>query len=48
MTKAQIKIPKAKIAEFCRRWSVSEFAIFGSVLRGELRPDSDLDVLVSL
>jgi uncharacterized protein len=45
--KVKIKIPKEKIAEFCKRWNVSEFAIFGSALRGDFRPDSDLDVLVS-
>jgi uncharacterized protein len=47
MKNVKIKIPKAKIAEFCKRWNVSEFAIFGSALRGDFRPDSDLDVLVS-
>jgi predicted nucleotidyltransferase len=47
MNKVTIKIPKAKIAEFCKRWDVSEFAIFGSALRGDFRPDSDVDVLVS-
>jgi predicted nucleotidyltransferase len=43
MAKLKIKVPKAKIAEFCKRWNISEFAIFGSALR----PDSDVDVLVS-
>jgi predicted nucleotidyltransferase len=47
MEKVKIKIPKAKIAEFCKRWNVTEFAIFGSALRGDFRSDSDLDVLVS-
>jgi predicted nucleotidyltransferase len=47
MNKVKIKIPKAKIAEFCRRWKVSEFAIFGSALRGDFRADSDIDVLLS-
>jgi len=47
MNKMKIKVPKAKIAEFCRRWNISEFAIFGSALRGDFRPDSDVDVLVS-
>jgi hypothetical protein len=45
--KVKVKIPKAKIAEFCRRWDVSELAIFGSALRADFRPDSDVDVLVS-
>lgn len=36
-----------EIAEFCRRWQISEFALFGSILRDDFRPDSDIDVLVS-
>jgi len=36
-----------KIAEFCRRWEVTEFSLFGSVLRDDFRPDSDVDVLVT-
>lgn len=47
MEKVKIKIPKAKIAEFCKRWNISEFAIFGSALRDDFRPESDIDVLVS-
>ena len=47
MTKVHIKIPKSKIAAFCKRWKVSEFAIFGSALSADFRPDSDVDVLVS-
>jgi predicted nucleotidyltransferase len=43
----KIKIPKTKIAEFCKRWNISEFALFGSALRPDFRPDSDVDVLVS-
>ncbi|HIK16883.1 MAG TPA: nucleotidyltransferase family protein [Leptolyngbyaceae cyanobacterium M33_DOE_097] len=35
-----------KIAEFCQKWQVTEFALFGSVLRDDFRPDSDIDVLV--
>lgn len=34
------------IAEFCRRWNIVEFALFGSVLRDDFRPDSDIDVMV--
>ena len=47
MNKLKIKVPKTKITEFCKRWNVSEFAIFGSALRADFRPDSDVDVLVS-
>jgi predicted nucleotidyltransferase len=33
--------------EFCRRWKIVELALFGSVLRKDFRPDSDVDVLVT-
>jgi uncharacterized protein len=41
-----IEIPEAKIADFCRRNRIRELAVFGSVLREDFRPDSDVDVLV--
>src|SRR5450756_1287519 len=42
-----IAIDRERIAEFCRRWKIVEFSLFGSVLRDDFRPDSDVDVLVS-
>ena len=39
-------IPKDKVAEFCRRNHISKLALFGSVLRDDFSPDSDIDVLV--
>jgi predicted nucleotidyltransferase len=42
-----ITIPKDKIIEFCRRWKITEFAFFGSVLREDFGPESDIDVLVT-
>jgi hypothetical protein len=42
----QIVLPKEQIADFCRRWRIEELSIFGSALREDFRPDSDLDVLV--
>ena len=45
--KSNIKIPLDKIEAFCRKWKIKEFALFGSVLREDFRPDSDIDVLVS-
>ncbi|OUC05427.1 DNA polymerase subunit beta [Litorilinea aerophila] len=42
-----IHLYKEAIADFCRRWGIVEFAIFGSALRDDFRPDSDVDVLVS-
>ena len=47
MNQKRFIIPRTKIADFCERWNVSEFAIFGSALRADFRPDSDVDVLVS-
>jgi uncharacterized protein len=41
-----IDLPMKPIAEFCDRWQVTEFALFGSVLRDDFRPDSDIDVMV--
>ena len=42
-----IDIPKETIAAFCQKWKIVEFSLFGSVLRDDFRPDSDVDVLVS-
>ena len=44
---AQIDIPMDKVRDFCGRWKVTEFSLFGSVLRDDFRPDSDVDVLVT-
>lgn len=44
---ARIPIDHERIAAFCRKWQITEFALFGSVLRDDFRPDSDVDVLVS-
>ena len=42
----QILIDPQKISEFCRRHHIRKLAFFGSVLRNDFRPDSDVDVLV--
>jgi hypothetical protein len=42
-----VPIDRDRLARFCRRWKVAEFALFGSVLRDDFRPDSDVDVLVA-
>jgi predicted nucleotidyltransferase len=45
--KTQIPIDDDKIVEFCRRWQITELALFGSVLRDDFQPGkSDVDVLV--
>lgn len=41
-----IPLPEAEIAAICRRHGVRELAVFGSVLREDFRPDSDVDLLV--
>ncbi|MGD0091718.1 MAG: nucleotidyltransferase family protein [Planctomycetota bacterium] len=43
---AQIAVDREKTAAFCREHHISRLALFGSVLRGDFRPDSDVDVLV--
>nr|WP_297077992.1 nucleotidyltransferase family protein [Thermoleptolyngbya sp. M55_K2018_002] len=42
-----IELPMEQIQQFCDRWQIVEFALFGSVLRDDFRPDSDIDVLVT-
>jgi len=40
-----ITLPMEQIVEFCRRWKIRQLAVFGSFLRDDFRPDSDLDFL---
>lgn len=47
MATPAIDLPMTEIIEFCDRWQVIEFALFGSVLRDDFRPDSDIDVLLT-
>ena len=44
---ARLEIDRERIAAFCAKWKVTELALFGSVLRDDFRPDSDVDVLVT-
>lgn len=46
MAKARIDIPRQRIADFCTRNRIRRLALFGSVLREDFGPDSDVDVLV--
>ncbi len=46
MGQRKLDIPQDVIAAFCRKWRVKEFSLFGSVLRDDFGPDSDVDVLV--
>ena len=47
MGKYKIKIPEDRIKEFCKKWEINEFSLFGSVLTDEFHPESDVDVLVN-
>lgn len=42
-----LAVDRQKILSFCLRWKIVELSFFGSVLRLDFRPDSDIDVLVS-
>ena len=46
MLEANVRLPHEQVAAFCERWGVMEFAVFGSALRKDFGPHSDLDVLV--
>lgn len=43
---AKIAIPKEQIADFCRKHGIRKIALFGSALRDDFMPESDVDVLV--
>ena len=47
MASMDLGVPQERIAEFCRRWKISRLAVFGSMVRGKLRADSDIDLLVT-
>jgi predicted nucleotidyltransferase len=44
---AEVEVAEQDITAFCRRWKITELLLFGSAARGELRPESDIDLLVS-
>lgn len=47
MWKSNLQVPLEAIAAFCEKWKITEFALFGSIIRDDFRPDSDVDVLVT-
>jgi hypothetical protein len=47
MLKTIVQVPMDKVIAFCQKWKIIEFSLFGSVLRDDFRPDSDVDVLVT-
>jgi uncharacterized protein len=44
---ARVELDREAVADFCRRWRVRELSLFGSALRDDFGPESDLDFLVS-
>ena len=46
MNETRIQLPKDRIAEFCKRYQIRKLSIFGSALREDFGPDSDIDVLI--
>jgi predicted nucleotidyltransferase len=47
MSAYPFSLPREKIAAFCHRWQITEFAIFGSALRNDFNALSDIDILIS-
>ena len=47
MRRLSLDLHEPLLADFCRRWKVSELALFGSALRDDFKPESDVDVLVA-
>jgi uncharacterized protein len=43
----RLGITSTQLAEFCQRWKVTKLSLFGSILRDDFRPDSDIDLLVT-
>ena len=43
----RLDVYRDRLAVFCEKWSVSELAVFGSFLKEDARPDSDIDILFS-
>ena len=44
---SRLGVPIEQLAEFCHRWQVAELALFGSILRDDFSPESDIDRLIS-
>ncbi len=47
MHKPNLTVPSEKLADFCRCWLIQEVALFGSILRDDFKPESDVDFLVT-
>jgi predicted nucleotidyltransferase len=47
MNTLAISLPRDELAQFCHRWKIRELALFGSVVRDDFTPESDVDILVT-
>ena len=47
LARGRIAVPDERVAAFCQQWQIVELALFGSVLRDDFGPESDVDVLVT-
>lgn len=47
MVNSQVHLDQKAVREFCRKWQIRELSLFGSALRDDFGPESDLDFLVS-
>lgn len=47
MTGADFGMDDVAIADFCHRWKITRLAVFGSAVRGDIGPESDIDLLVT-
>ena len=46
MVKQGIQLDTSEVKEFCSKWKICELSVFGSILREDFRPDSEVDLLV--
>jgi predicted nucleotidyltransferase len=46
MPQIAVEVDNEKLRDFCRRWKLTEFSLFGSVVRDNFGPESDVDVMV--
>ncbi len=45
-SRIRVRVPQKELKEFCQQYQIERLALFGSVLREDFRPESDVDVLV--
>jgi predicted nucleotidyltransferase len=45
MAQSRMPIPPETLAQFCQKWGIQKLELFGSILRADYRPDSDIDLL---